>query len=837
MKRIPLLLLLLIAFYPFVKADIVSKEIASRAAKNHYFNYSTKKDYSSISLTLAYSKIIDDQAVYYIFNVNNSNGFVIISAEDNVYPVLGYSFKGSYDHQPSFDAANFNYWMDNYAEQIIYARENLLEADAFISTAWKSLLENAPLGKDFDNVDPLLTTLWDQGTYYNQLCPSDGGGPGGHVWAGCVATAMGQVMKYHDFPPQGTGSHSYNCAGYGNQSANFGATTYNWSSMPNQLYSNNISVATLLYHLGVSVDMQYSASGSGAYSSDARDALVTYFGYSSNAQLLTKGSFPIETFENKLRNELNLNRPVYYSGSGNGGGHAFVCDGYQGTNYFHFNWGWSGYANGYFYLNNLNPGGYQFNQNQSAMFYVYPEGTATLAGPENFAAEVVGEDVYLSWDTPSNKVLLGYNIYRNNVLIEYTANTEFTDANPDQGSYSYYVCAVYDEGESFPSELISVFIGGGNTTIISDDIEAYNSGERIACQNPTDWTTWSNSPCSGEDAYVSSVLVNSGSNSVVVESGNDLVMLINNFTSGLYKISFYMNVPTGYLGYFNTLQLFNGANSEWGMQVFFDENGQGRIDGGGEGAASFTFPYNAWMYNEVIIDMDNDWAEYKLDGYSIHGWQWSVGAFGQSNLNQLGGVNFYAWDASKDKGTPKYYFDDFIIEEFGGVQLMPPLNFTLNMAFENIQLTWDAPTGKDLTGYNIYYSYNEGDFNLLANTNETSYIVESPGSGLHSYYITAVYDEGESDPTNTLEILLTGTDEFEKVHLCVFPNPASDYVLFESDEAITSIFVYSLTGQVMINKATNNKSYKLDISKLNAGTYFLIVKTENESVSRQIVKE
>ena len=158
------------------------------------------------------------------------------------------------------------------------------------------------------------------------------------------------------------------------QSADFGATTYNWASMPNSLNSNNISVATLLYHLGVSVDMQYSPSGSGAFSSDARDALVEYFGYSENAALLPKNSFPIETFKYKIKNELNLNRPVYYSGSSNSGGHAFVCDGYQGDNHFHFNLGWSGYGNGYFYLSNVNG----FNQGQSALFYVYPEGTKFL---------------------------------------------------------------------------------------------------------------------------------------------------------------------------------------------------------------------------------------------------------------------------------------------------------------------------------------------------------------------------------------------------------------------------------------------------------------------------
>ncbi len=837
MKRISILLLLLAGLFSFSKADIVNQTVAADAAKNHYFNYSVGIDYTSISLDLVYTKTIDGQPLFYIFNVSDNEGFVIISAEDNVYPILGYSFEDSYTDQPGFDATNFNYWMDNYSDQIIYARENALMADELISSTWSQLLVYNPSPESVDNVTPLLTTTWDQGTYYNELCPSASGGPGGHVWAGCVATAMGQVMKYHNYPEQGTGSHSYNCAGYGNQSANFGTTTYNWSSMPNSVYSSNMAVATLLYHLGVSVDMQYSTSGSGAFSSDARDALVNYFNYSSNAQLVSKNSFPIETFENKLKNELNLNRPVYYAGSGSAGGHAFVCDGYQGSNYFHFNWGWSGYANGYFYLNNLNPGGMQFNQNQSAMFYVYPEGAATLAGVENFVAEIVNDDVQLTWDAPTGKDLLGYNIYRNNIVVEYTANTEYLDLSPEQGSYTYYVCAVYDEGESFPSESISIFIGGGTTAVFEDDFEAYNSGEQLACQNQTDWTTWDYSPCSGNDPYVSADVSYSGVNSVVIEGVDDLVKVIENYTEGLYKVSFYMYVPTGFLGYFNALQLFNGADSEWGMQVYFDENGQGIIDGGGQGAATFGFSYDTWMYIELIVDLNNDWAEYKLDGNSIHGWQWSIGAFGQGTLNQLGGIDFYAWDGSQGKGIPKYYFDDFMIEEFGSAQLFPPMNFALNMAVNDIQLTWDPPTGKDLTGYNVYYSLNGGDFDILESTTETSYIIASPGDGLHSYYITAVYDDGESDPTNTLEILLTGSDELYSESINVFPNPASDILYLKSDESITSVKVFNYTGQVVMNKSIDNRSYKLDVSQLQDGIYFLIMEIGEKSVSRQIIKK
>jgi len=313
-----------------------------------------------------------------------------------------------------------------------------------------------------------------------------------------------------------------------------------------------------------------------------------------------------------------------------------------------------------------------------------------------------------------------------------------------------------------------------------------------------------------------------------------VVKLIENYTEGLYKISFQMYVPAGFLGYFNTLQLFAGTNSSWGMQVFFND-GQGSIDGGGESAATFSFSHNTWMYNEVIVDMNNDWAEYKIDGVSIHGWQWSIGAFGQNSLNQLGGVNLYAWD-DDGNGTPKYYLDEFMIEEFGPPQLLPPLNFTLNVAFENIQLIWDPPTGKDLLGYNIYYAFNGGEYNLLANTTETSYIFESPGNGMHSFYLTAIYDEGESDPTNVQEVLLTVTEELEDKFISVFPNPTDQYVFLEADKPISSIRVLNNAGQEVMNKIFKDNSIKLDISEMKPGIYFLLIEVGEESFFRQVIK-
>jgi hypothetical protein len=169
--------------------------------------------------------------------------------------------------------------------------------------------------------------------------------------------------------------------------------------MPNQLGSSDPDVATLLYHCGVSVNMQYSATSSGSLTSAGKDALINFFGYSANALYLIKSSYSDATWEGMLRADLDAGRPLIYAGTGIYGGHAWVCDGYSGTNYFHFNWGWGGYANGYFYLTNINPGGYDFTSSQVAILGIEP-GEIVLDPPTNLQAVVDGANVNLSWVAP-----------------------------------------------------------------------------------------------------------------------------------------------------------------------------------------------------------------------------------------------------------------------------------------------------------------------------------------------------------------------------------------------------------------------------------------------------
>lgn len=337
---------------------------------------------SSSDIKLVYklsSKGIDNisysnKIFFYVFNVDISGGFVIVSGDDFVTPILGYSNEGSFN--PNNIPPNVAKWFEGYKREIEFVVENKINASSKIKLEWKNLIEGkAELNKVAGvlGVSQLVQTKWNQYPYYNALCPYDYQ-YGERTVTGCVATAMAQIMKYWNYPTTGSGFHSYSHSRYGTLSANFGSTNYQWGSMPNQVNSSNTAVATLMYHCGVSVEMNYninSEGGSSSYTSDVPEALINYFGYTSSAAIKYRSNYSESQWIQLLKNELDAGRPMQYSGR-NSGGHSFVCDGYDNSNYFHFNWGWGGSFDGYFSVNSLNPSNYTFNLSQAVVIGIKP---------------------------------------------------------------------------------------------------------------------------------------------------------------------------------------------------------------------------------------------------------------------------------------------------------------------------------------------------------------------------------------------------------------------------------------------------------------------------------
>jgi hypothetical protein len=300
----------------------------------------------------------------FILNDTLNNNFTIVAADERVWPIIGYSLEGRYNEKDQPPA--FVEWLENMKKRIEYIKLNNIQPESSVSQQWDNLSSpNFKSAEVLTEVTPLLKTTWNQGCYFNALCPADGSGPCSHVQTGCVATSMAQIMKYWSYPTTGTGIRTYTHSAYGNLTADFGSTTYQWSQMPENIAGQNDAIATLMFHCGVSVNMDYGPAASNA--DDPIHAFINYFNYSSEAELVLMNSYTASEWAALLKAELDLKHPVWYRGNSSDAGHAWVCDGYQNPDYFHFNWGWGGSQDGYFYLGSMN-----YNKDQAAIIKIFP---------------------------------------------------------------------------------------------------------------------------------------------------------------------------------------------------------------------------------------------------------------------------------------------------------------------------------------------------------------------------------------------------------------------------------------------------------------------------------
>ena len=346
---------------------------------------------------------------YYVFNVS-SEGFVIVSSDDSFRPIIGYSDEGVFDAEnPS---PEMMYYLNSISEGRRAALRSSISADTQTVSEWTALLngEKMPARNRIKKAFHLVQTKWNQGSPYNKFCPH---GQGGRSYAGCVATAMSQVMNYWKYPTHGYGQHTYVHRVYGEISADFSSAEYDFDAMG--LSINDMStpeqidpIAFFMYHCGIAVDMDYSPDGSGAYSQDVPESVMKYFNYSNRCRYYARDNGTIPEFMDILKDQFDLGWPCYYSGSDvdGQGGHAFVCDGYDDADMFHFNWGWGGSGDGFFIVENLDVSSYAFNNGQAiVMNYVPGEVMSNTAkAPDAFHAVPNGDmefSVSLSWTNPT----------------------------------------------------------------------------------------------------------------------------------------------------------------------------------------------------------------------------------------------------------------------------------------------------------------------------------------------------------------------------------------------------------------------------------------------------
>lgn len=481
MKKISLFLLLLptITF-----AAPVSKNQARSIGEN-FFNYSIqvnrvqKKKANFISPQQPGMKKVrmsngDSYAPYYIFN-NEDGGFVIVAGDNCATPILGYSREGNID--PNNLPIQLEELLNAYAEEIQLAVNNNDQPTDSITKLWDAY-NRAPQSLNATAVvNALIVTSWNQYPRYNNKCPVDASlsNLGGHPTTGCVATAMAQVMKYWEYPSKGYGSKSYRSEHYGTLSADFGSTTYNWDNMPNKLSSStsstqNNAIATLMYHCGVAVSMNYNSDGYGSSGANTLDwgggrasaetALKTYFGYASTLEGKQSSSMSSSAWISLLKTELDNRRPMLYRGVSSQGGHCFICDGYDSSNKFHFNWGWGGSSNGFYAITAGTSGCHEFAQDQCAIVGIKPKDGSSPA--KNY-------DLYMNTDltatNTSGSTSSEPNAYYFGNTMSFTAKVE----NNGTGTFDGYlkVGAFTDGGEfiAWSNESYHFSLNAGQNTV------------------------------------------------------------------------------------------------------------------------------------------------------------------------------------------------------------------------------------------------------------------------------------------------------------------------------------------------------------------------------------
>ena len=801
--------------------------------------------HQNVDLELVYTGVSTrGGACFYVFNLGNE-GFVMVSADDAFRPIVGYSYEGA------FDAQNINPELAFMLDRLITGRasRSIGEASPMVTSEWNSVANsgkqlsfNGDRGSFF-----LCATKWNQDYPYNYYCPQANGGPGGRVYAGCVATAMGQVMKFWNYPAQGSGSHTDYNSGFGALSANFGATTYDWDNMPNSISSNSSTqeqisaVATLLYHCGIAVDMHYAIDGSGAYSQDVPDAVRIYFGYSNQTVHQMRDSYTREAWMNKLKESHDLGWPVYYSGQSSEGGHAFVCDGYDDANLFHYNWGWGGSGDGFFDFDEID-----YNTQDAAVFNFVPSSVYnnTAQAPTNFTVTKTSEtaqEATLSWVNPSktlsNATINSIDqvvIMRNGKIIHtennVTAGSTMTwvdDAVPYYSNFKYVIYTIVNGAKGKQASANETFgpTCQWNVVATSGNMTGWKEGRIVVVDGSgaevTSFTMTNNTPTTAP------LLIPLGHVSFVWKAGTDNVSL-----------SFKIKDATGAVVY----EQPQAASNMIAEGVFYATN-----NGCGNAAP-------AAIQNELFASDEDgvivlNWNGTKTDyGFNVYRDGLLCGLVHENEFVDADapiGGHCYQVCVLSNGGESEFTNE---VCATAGENCNPGRNLWFEIQ-ENHKpiITWEAPEMGDLSGYAVYRKINDGEYTqvklLPANKTEYKETKALEDGSWYYYRVVAVYNDISctSAPFKAkfgneyfvkYYFSTDGVEDVSNQQVSLFPNPTKGSFTVNA-EALQQVMVFNAIGQLVLNQVCDGNSAVLDLSNAESGIYMVkVISSNGESVQK-----
>ncbi len=867
MKKILLFVFSILGIVALSTAKEVKPEAAKLVAQNMYQQVHNEK--SSLDLQLVYTSTSKlgveigesdpvEVPLFYVFNAGDENGFVIVSGDDNAIPILGYTTSGDFDYAELPD--NFKKWLEGYKNQMRFIITNEVEATDEIATKWEKLESGQPMNtKGATSVNPLLTVTWSQSPYVNDACPYDpqaGPDNGYHAVTGCPATAMAQIMKFWNYPTQGTGFHSYNHATYGTLSANFASTTYNWAAMPSSVNGPNDAVATLMFHCGVSCEMEYGPTTSGSFvimdgypkEQTCEWAYKTYFGYdASTLKGLKRENYSDNAWVQMLRTDLDAGRPIQYAGFG-AGGHTWVCDGYDYDYYFHMNWGWGGYADGYFLVDALNPGSGgtgsgagTYNNGQQAVFGIKPP---TGGGSTSYSISL-----YASVTANPNPVWYG------------SAFTVHTDVgNFGTGTFNGdYCAAMFDENGNFVDfvEILTGYSLNSN--------QHYTNG--LDFKNPGTFTflpgtyqigvfyrpTGGDWVIVGDGSYTNSL-------SFSVNYSNDIELYQDMVVSGGTNIP--QNQP-----FTVTLDVVNDGNTtfvgDFDVSLF-------SLDGNfAETVQTLTGANLApgYFYDDIVFD---------CPGVTVPAGTYLMALMHKANNADwlLSGSTYYSnpiyvtiqeqaltADAYENNDTQSKAYSLSLNFSGNNASVATP-GSNAHIGSDEDYYKIDLPSGYDYTiTARVHDSYSSGngqsytcDMSWLygdgANWSDT-YDDVMPGdivvkNGGTIYFHVAPYFIGQSG-TYLFDVSATRTpasginDVSASENISVYPNPATDFINIEFENKINvkSIRILDIAGKQLFNSESlnfNNENVRIPVSGFPEGSYMLLIQTGEETWQHKFIK-
>ena len=848
MKRIKLLLSVLFVLIIYTSANPRTASEAKQIALDYLGSgsYSGQQKAPTVNnLQLTYTEkhndLQNENGLFYVFNIGDNAGFVVVSGNEKATEVLGYADSGTFYPQSIPDGLRF--WLNHFTEELISIEENQEITAAVIyadDNSNNNTIQKSSASTQFlSEISPLLSGIkWNQGEPYNNLCPIIPTTSQRSV-TGCVATGMAQVMKFHEWPVHGTGANTYTTTTHSIPlSVDFSTATYDWANMTNTYDATStneekLAVATLMYHCGVATNMDYAES-SGTTTSKMATALINNFGYDTNLNKVHRDYFTRSEWSNVLKTELNASRPVLYGGQSAGGGHLFVCDGYDTNNYFHFNWGWGGMSNGYFALSALNPssegigggsGGY--NSYQDIVVGIQEPNPATVPFYSIYMQEPISSSK--ATVTRSGKTTitikktfnfgvnifsgnLGLGLYNGDNLIE-VVNSFSATLNPNTGY------------NALDRTNIAISAGVANGTYKLHTI-----------YKPTGATTWSK--VRGYVGTPDFLYVQVSDTEITYTNATDYTPELT-----VNALSVTGNVYQNKTGRF-CIQLTNtGEEYNSKLAVYLQAVGNSSVyQMFTEDANIATNETATYYFNNTVTMAPGDY--YLMAMYDPNNVRATATTLTQLGSTQTISILATPTDPPVFTLTSQISFpDNGNVNKTNAILSAPILN--TGGYFENNMITFIFPDegGSSLT----YIGYQKAYFD----TNEQKTLSFSGSIDLDpDQYMTVVYYYNGSAwtrllPTNYSGILFTIQPDFTTINMVadeisrfdIYPNPALNEIFFISTDIVDQIGIYHIDGKLVktLTPKTNGK-IQLDVSSINRGNYLIQIKTPSGIKVSRFVK-